>query len=137
MLKVIVLSLVLLLILVPLVGPYWMYRPMPRGLCQGQLPDKPNWVSSLVAKDNPHYVKPLPAFDEKTLIACIRSQGLRKPFVWKKGTHWLGYRRTTFFGFTDWFCISEKGEVSSSATIGHSDLGVNRAWVEAIRDCLD
>lgn len=111
------------------------FRPAPQGLCQAALSDTPNWVSSLVAPDNAHYVKPLGLVDIAQLSACLKKGGLKSK-LFQKGTHYHGYRRTKMLGFTDWFCISEKGEVTSSATLGYSDMGVNRAWVEQMRACL-
>jgi uncharacterized protein (DUF1499 family) len=127
---------ILLWIAVSFFYPEIFFRAEPEGLCHGKLPNKPNWVSSFVAENNPHYIASLGKIESSKLTECIQSHSGKRFSIKKEGSHWHGYRRTAFFGFTDWFCISSEGEVTSSATMGHSDMGVNRAWVEGIRNCL-
>lgn len=116
--------------------PDLLLRSEPNGLCEGQLSARPNWVSSKVPKSDPHYIAPLPKVDKKVLIECIKHLPPKKISIEMEGDHIHGVRRTAFWGFADWFCIEPTGDITSSATLGHSDLGVNRHWVEALRACL-
>lgn len=115
--------------------PDTFYRDKPHGLCEANLPDKPNWVSSVVSIEDPHYIAPLPMTNFYQLAEAIdaidpKTYKIIYPYYIE------GYRRTNFFGFTDWFCITDTGQITSTATLGHSDLGVNRRWVESLRSKL-
>lgn len=116
--------------------PNMFYRDKPSGLCQGVLANKPNWVSSLVAVDDPHYIEPLQMIEFSKLSQAIELIN-PKTYIVVHPYYIEGYRRTDFFGFTDWFCITDTGQVTSSATLGHSDLGVNRRWVESLRQKIN
>lgn len=116
--------------------PDLLLRPAPSGLCEGRLANKPNWVSSKVSKSDPHYIPPLPQTDKAELIDCINTLPPKRVNIEQVGEDMHGVRRTSFFGFADWFCITSDGDITSSATIGHSDMGVNRAWVTSLRKCL-
>tara|TARA_B110000879_G_C11062754_1_gene467396 strand:+ start:638 stop:1087 length:450 start_codon:yes stop_codon:yes gene_type:complete len=127
---------VLLMSLFLKVFPNVFYRDKPAGLCEAILPDKPNWVSSLAIPDNAHYVMPLPMSVFEDITRAIvkidpNTYTVVHPYYIE------GYRRTAFFGFTDWFCITDTGQVTSTATLGHSDVGVNRKWVESLRVLLN
>jgi uncharacterized protein (DUF1499 family) len=133
----------LLLVIVSLVSmilsPKINYRSMPAHLCEALLPEqKPNWVSSLVDSNNPHYVAPFKIKSLSTLADCLHSQFPKATITFvQENSHLLAYRQSRVFHFTDWICIKADGHVSSSATMGHSDFGKNREWVEAIRQrCL-
>lgn len=107
------------------------YRGKPAGLCEAKLADKPNWVSSLVEPSNPHFVAPLSvgAFDHiEKAIKRIEP----KVYLLVTPDFIEGYRRSQFFGFTDWFCINTLGHITSSATVGYSDFGNNRRWVNRL-----
>jgi len=116
--------------------PDTFYRPVPNGICNGKLPDKPNWVSSLVDKRDPHYIEKLPLTSSKKQEDCLKKINSSLVIV-LEGVDIVGYRRTRVFGFTDWFCLrSATGEITSSATLGYYDFGVNRAFVSKLRACL-
>lgn len=112
------------------------YRPMPAGLCDGKLPNhKPNWVSSLVDIDNKHHVEPLPVGLLSDLAKCIKTSSPHVHIVRVKDDEsLLAWRQSPVFHFTDWICIRTDGNLSSSATMGYSDFGKNRQWVETIRN---
>ena len=112
------------------------YRDKPEGLCEALLPDKPNWVSSLVSISDPHYIASLPVDKLATVSAAIY-QIDPKSYVLMHEHYLEGFHRTKFWGFTDWFCIKSDGNVTASATLGHSDLGYNRRWVENLRKLLE
>ena len=136
--KFMLLILVLLVafILLMLLFPRMNYRPMPEGLCKAALQDKPNWVSSMVDKDNEHYIEALGKINLDTLSQCLKDSGVN--LTEQTSEKLTGFRRSHYFHFTDWFCITSDGNITSSATIGHSDLGNNRAWVSRLRKhCLD
>lgn len=136
--KVFYLVVILFMVAVMLVHffPQINFRPMPDGLCQAQLnKDKPNWVSSLVDKKDPHYVKPLnfKTMDMEKLAQCL-DEGFDGVTVVNKGpSEIIAHRHSRVFNFVDWICIKANGDVTSSATMGYSDLGKNRELVEEIR----
>ena len=115
--------------------PNLFYRDIPAGLCVADLPNKPNWVSSLVPSSNAHYIAPLPTASLIHTADVIQLIDPKTYTVIVSGTL-QGFRRTPFWGFTDWFCIGEDGHVTSSATLGYSDLGKNREWVNHLRQRL-
>lgn len=113
------------------------FRPAPLGLCQGQLPlGKPNWVSSLVPKTDSHYIAALPEMPLVELGPLLQKSIPNLTLVEVSARGIVGYRRSWWFNFVDWFCISPEGQVSSSATMGYSDLGKNRELVEAMRTLI-
>jgi uncharacterized protein (DUF1499 family) len=115
--------------------PELFYRDSPVGLCEANLPDKPNWVSSLVDRKDSHYISPLSFNEFDDIRQCIYNVD-PKSYIIVHPKYIEGYRRTNFFGFTDWFCIKDSGQVTSSATVGYSDLGKNRQWVDKLRSQL-
>lgn len=112
--------------------PDLFYRDRPAGLCEAALPDKPNWVSSLVARDDKHYIAPLPFTPLDDLKNAIHQMD-PKAYVVIHDNSLEGFHRTKFFGFTDWFCIKDDGNITATATLGYSDMGYNRRWVEQLR----
>jgi len=115
--------------------PNFFYRDKPEGLCSASLVDKPNWVSSIINIKDQHYVSPLPITPLANITKCIFNMD-PKAYVITNIGYIEGFHRTKFFGFTDWFCIKEDGNVTASATIGYSDMGYNRKWVEELRNKL-
>jgi uncharacterized protein (DUF1499 family) len=110
------------------------FREMPQGLIDGTLSeDKPNWVSSLVASDNSHYIASLNVDSLEKLAACIKSNIPDVTITKTDETGLFAYRQSRVFHFVDWFIIRSNGAVISSATIGHSDFGKNRELIEQIR----
>lgn len=110
------------------------FRKMPAGLTEGVLADgKPNWVSSRVAQNNPHYIAPLQIKLLPELSVCIKNTIPHVSIERLDAQNLIGYRQTSVFHFVDWFCIYKDGHVTSSATMGYSDFGKNRELIEAIR----
>ena len=85
LLRSLVVSLVVVLLSVLLMSlflkffPNVFYRDKPAGLCGAILSDKPNWVSSLVATDNAHYINPLPMTEFSKLAEIIERIFLLPP----------------------------------------------------------
>ncbi|HBC0468600.1 TPA: DUF1499 domain-containing protein [Legionella pneumophila] len=134
----IVLALILTLVVILYLFPQINFREMPKGLVEGQLPDdKPNWVSSLAAESDSHYIAPLKVESMSELVACIESKIPELKIQKQDASFLVGYRQSRFFHFVDWLCIHADGNVISSATMGYSDFGKNRELVEKIRSlCL-
>lgn len=110
------------------------FRDMPQGLIDGTLSeDKPNWVSSLVASDNPHYIAALNVDSLEKLAACIKSNIPDVTITKTDKTGLFAYRQSRVFHFVDWLIIRSDGTVISSATMGHSDFGKNRELIDQIR----
>lgn len=110
------------------------FREMPDGLIEGKLPkNKPNWVSSRVPVNDSHYVPPLKFKSLEQLSACISTKLPQVVIQSKDESKLIAYRQSRLFNFVDWLCIHADGMVSSSATMGHSDLGKNKELVEQIR----
>ncbi len=119
-------------------------RPVNLGIENGTLapcPASPNCVSSQ-ARDHRHAIEPLPlrgpspeAITElKRIIRSFR----RTDIVSSTETYIHAEFRSAIFGFTDdveFYCDEKKGviHVRSASRVGHSDLGVNRKRIEAIR----
>ncbi|KTD38813.1 hypothetical protein Lmor_0216 [Legionella moravica] len=110
------------------------FRDMPKGLIDGQLSEaKPNWVSSFVAADDAHYIAPLKVDTLTQLAECIKSKVPEVSITHLDKTHLIAYRQSRVFHFVDWLIIRSDGNVASSATMGHSDFGMNRDLIEHIR----
>lgn len=110
------------------------FRDMPQGLIDGSLSeDKPNWVSSSVAKDSTHYIAPFTVDSLEKLAACIKNNIPDVTITKVDETGLFAYRQSRVFHFVDWFIIHSNGAVISSATMGHSDFGKNRELIEQIR----
>ena len=135
--KYILLFLLIFIVLIPLamiIFPKINYRPAPHGLCEGKLnQNKPNWVSSLVAESNEHYIEPLQFASLSSLADCIKNF-IDTQITHLSDTHLLAYHQSKTFHFTDWLCVKADGHVSSSATMGHYDFNKNREWVNKIRE---
>ena len=134
--KILIIVAVLIAILVGIMYffPQINFREMPKGLENGQLPEeKPNWVSSLVATNNSHYIAPLKINSLEKLSACINTKIPEIKLTQITTTSLIGYRQSPVFHFVDWFSINHKGMVVSTATMGRSDFGKNRQLIEKIR----
>ncbi len=101
-------------------------------------PSSPNCVSSLAPKGDPHRVEPL-VIDGDAGWARLHEVILGMPRV-KLIEERPDYRHYTFttliFRFVDDVEIRRDGDIAhirSASRVGHSDLGVNRRRVEAIR----
>lgn len=133
-----IIILILLMILVPLcmfLIPKINYRPMPADLCEAKLSSsKPNWVSSLIANSDEHYITPLQFNSLSSLAANIEKYSPKTHIVHLDQSKLLAYRQSPVFNFTDWICIKADGHVTASATMGYSDFGKNRQWVNLIRN---
>ena len=114
------------------------------GLQQGLLqscPDKPNCVSSEHGEDAQHSIEALRLSESvsvKELTEAVRSLG---GMVVKTDEFYLAATFTsTVFGFVDDLELRHEGggvwQVRSASRVGHSDLGVNRKRVEALRASL-
>ncbi len=134
--KILYFLIVLLVVIIAVMHffPQINFRPMPGGLCEAKLDaKKPNWVSSLVDSSDPHYIKPLEPGAPKQRAQCLFETFKNLTVTHVDDSHLIAYRQTTVFNFVDWLCIKANGDVTSSATLGHSDLGKNRELVETIR----
>jgi uncharacterized protein (DUF1499 family) len=107
---------------------------MPEGLCDGRLNvDKPNWVSSLVARTESHYIEPLNQVNMQALMQCLQAEFKKITISSMTKDTLIAYRQSRIFNFVDWLCIKKEGAVTASATMGYSDFGKNRELVEQIR----
>ncbi len=119
------------------IWPQINYREMPKGLCAGELNLKaPNWVSSLVANNDSHYITPLKFESLSSVSEKIKQNLPQVNIVSEDQNRILAYRQSVVYHFTDWICIEANGNVTSSATMGHSDFEQNRKLVESIRQLL-
>ena len=119
-------------------------RPSQIGVTGGRLstcPDSPNCVSSQ-SSDNRHAIEPLryEGSAESALQQLIRTvQGMKRARVVTVEGRYIHVEFTSFlFRFVDdvEFLLDDGAKtihVRSASRIGHSDLGVNRKRVEAIR----
>lgn len=130
-----VLAALLLMQFVLALKPNLFYRDKPFGLCEANLGRAPNWVSSLVHQSSSHHVASFAELPFTKITSCIEFID-PKTYVVELTNHLEGFRRTALFGFTDWFCIERNGNLTSAATLGYTDLGRNRKWVERIRQCV-
>lgn len=103
---------------------------------------KPNWVSSTVAKDDPHYVAPI-AFRGDPAVAWAKLQAaawiVPGATVASKTPGYLHVEyRSRWLGFVDdaQFAIDPAASVihvKSGARLGIRDFAANRQRVEAVR----
>lgn len=119
--------------------------PGPLGLIDGRLagcPDSPNCVSC-EAPDEPHHVAPLEfASDPQEAFARLRRlvESLPGAKLEQSAPTYLRFTFTTrLFRFVDdveFQLVEDAREIRcrSASRAGHSDLGVNRARIEQIRD---
>lgn len=118
------------------------------GVKNGKLaacPDRPNCVSSQ-AGDEAQHIAPLNAPASSPSDAVLQSflEILRNQPGARIVETRPGYVRaefsSKFFGFVDdaefWWRTPDKIEVRSASRLGYSDLGVNRARIEALRTQL-
>ncbi|MEZ4320638.1 MAG: DUF1499 domain-containing protein [Myxococcota bacterium] len=102
------------------------------------VPATPNCVSSRTDPDDPHYVAPLPHATVERIKAVVA--GLPRTELVEEADGYLHFVSTTaFFRFKDdlELEVEEDGvHVRSASRVGHSDLGVNRKRVEALRALL-
>lgn len=104
---------------------------------------KPNWVSSQVNADDPHYIEPLKAGgDAKAVIARVAKVVGAMPratIVRQDGSYLYAEFRTALMGYVDDVEFHADGkavQVRSSSRLGVRDFHVNRKRVEAIRKAL-
>lgn len=119
--------------------------PTTLGVRGGRLapcPDRPNCVSSQAADDDGHAIKPL-AYTGDTAVAMAR---LAKVVAAEEGARIVTQRpdylhveyQSKLMGFVDDVELQADSaahviHVRSASRLGHGDLGVNRARVEALR----
>ncbi|BAZ93089.1 hypothetical protein TspCOW1_20030 [Thiohalobacter sp. COW1] len=118
----------------------------PPGRVDGRLPpcpDSPNCVCSEYPADSAHYVEPLrlpgdlsPASVLDRLGEQVRSLGGTVTTV--QPDYLVAGFRSRVFGFVDDLQLRPDAQagvvhVRSASRVGHSDLGVNRQRVEALR----
>ncbi len=128
--SLVLIAIIILMIIFPKIN----FRSMPPGLCKGELPENmPNWVSSLVPETDEHYIKPFYNTPLPALAEYIVKCGPKIHITQLDSASLIAYRQSPMFNFTDWICIRADGHVSSSATMGYSDLGKNRELVNKIR----
>ena len=125
-----------------------LFQPNPRALgldAQGRFADldaKPNWVSSDSA-DPKHQVAPLSARSESAFeLVVMQAESLpRATVITRDGDYVHLEVRSLLFRFVDdlelhWREDQGLVAVRSASRAGHSDLGVNRKRVEALRESL-
>ena len=123
-------------------------RPSNLGLVHGRLaacPDSPNCVNSQ-AVDARHAIAPLAfqgdaAATRTALVTVLRGRPDMTLIV-DTPDYLYAESRSAVFGFVDdvEFAFDEEAgvvHVRSASRLGHSDLGVNRARIEAIRAALN
>lgn len=119
-------------------------RPQHLGVGNGRLAPpsgKPNCVSSQAdPADSGHYVAPLGfAGDAPTAMKKLRDlvEGMpRTRIVDARADYLYAEFSTPLMGFVDdveFHCDGKAIQVRSASRLGYSDLGVNRARIEAIR----
>lgn len=101
-------------------------------------PDKPNCVSSLAATEE-HRIDPLESVDAERIKEVLQGMGIR--VVSHTGQHIHGEHESNLFGFIDDIDVvigdgNGPSQIRSASRVGHSDMGVNRVRVEAIRRAL-
>ena len=140
-----------IVVLVLLIVIYLMIRGMSSragstpGLADGQLkpcPEKPNCVCSEYPQDSDHYIAALEFGNRSPSEALTSLRSIALESGAKIETESNGYLALSFqsaiFGFVDDLELrldeaARLVHVRSAARVGNSDLGVNRARVEAIR----
>jgi len=120
-------------------------RPADLGVRDGKFTAarswKPNWVSSQVEQNDPHYVAPIKAGgDAAQRLAKVVGSFPRAKIVEQKGGYLYAEFSTPLMGYTDdvEFHFDGKAlQVRSSSRLGIRDFNVNRKRVEAIRVQLE
>ncbi len=114
-------------------------RPNSLGIVNGQLaqcPDSPNCVSSFETRES-HQIAPLEASLEE-----VRAQVLNMPgaqIIQEEDQYLYAEFTSRLMGFVDDVEFLEQAgrtHVRSASRLGHSDLGVNRKRVEALRQAI-
>lgn len=114
-------------------------RPATLGIEEGRLgtcPDSPNCVSSFESRDS-HQIAPLEAS-----LAQVRTQVLLMPgaqIIREQDQYLYAEFTSRVLGFVDDVEFLEQAgrtHVRSASRLGHSDLGVNRKRIEALRQAL-
>jgi len=148
MLKKALLALILI-VPVALVARLWMEASKSQrmesvvGLTEGRFhdcPDRPNCVSSDVGVGE-HAIAPLAGVDDAgwTRLAEQAAELPGAVVVDLSGDYLRVEVRSKLFGFVDDLELSRRSEevaVRSASRVGHSDLGVNRSRVEALREAM-
>ena len=140
LLALIVVGGIALRLLIPRLSP----RPTNLGVVDGQLtpcPDSPNCVSTF-SQDEAHDISPIPytvatAAARDTLVATLEAMP-RSQLITVEPTYIHAEFRSPTMGYIDdaEFLLDEAAGVihlRSAARLGQSDLGANRAYMEAIR----
>ena len=118
------------------------HHPPQLGIANGTLlpcPASPNCVCSEDGTDLTHRVSPLPTSDPRILRAAIEQLG---GDIKQTTDHYLHATFTSHvFRFVDDLELridpdSGNTELRSASRVGHSDLGVNRKRIEALRNLL-
>jgi uncharacterized protein (DUF1499 family) len=111
------------------------------GLVQGKLspcPASPNCVSSEDGTPQDKLVDPLPADAWSRIPATVEAMGGR--VTQQDGSYIAAEFRSSIFQFTDDVEFRRSADavhVRSASRVGHSDMGVNRKRVEAVRTRLE
>ena len=118
-------------------------RPAGLGVHNDRLaacPSSPNCVSTQ-AEDREHWIRPIDTehADPLAVIRQILQQLPRVTIVSDTDTYLHAEFRSRLFRFPDdveFFCVPDTGRIHfrSASRLGHSDLGVNRARMEQIRE---
>lgn len=113
------------------------FRQKPSGLCEAKLKDHlDNWVSSKVPAQDRHYIQPLTIQSLELIAKDIKKNQPNVIIVEANDKRILAYRQSRIYHFTDWVCLESTGDITSSATMGRKDFGMNRALVESIRSLI-
>lgn len=143
------LIILMLVLLAASTGLFWLSitasRPSNLGVRDGRLApcaDSPNCVSTQ-AEDHEHWIAPLTcSLDSDKVInlleTIVRQQPRTRVIEKTQGYLYVEFR-SALFRFTDdveFYVEAESGRVHfrSASRVGRSDLGVNRARMERIRD---
>lgn len=114
------------------------------GAVDGRLaecPDRPNCVSSQAAQSG-HYIEPLPiatSSEESLRMLTVIIESMPRAHIVSAAEEYLHVEcHSLVFGFVDdvEFVVDGSAGVihcRSASRVGHSDLGVNRKRIEAIR----
>lgn len=133
-----------LLILLRLAIPYLSPQPDSLGVANGQLaecPSSPNCVSSFATEES-HRIDPIAfngSLQESRSSLLLAIQALPRAEIVEEEPNYLHViTRSRLMGYVDdnEFLIDEKSgtiHVRAAARLGQSDLGANRARIEAIR----
>lgn len=122
----------------------WQSQTAPElGVVDGHLracPDKPNCVCSEAAVDPAHAVAALPTTDWQAAVRAVRDAG--GSITQNDGSYLHATFTSRLFRFVDDVELrldAGRGviHVRSASRVGHSDFGVNRKRVQAVREGLE